>query len=86
MNWPKAVKFVMWKKSQEKCSRTIEYCELIKSELATIIELTGSKGKTPERTLSRTLQDLRDDGYLKFVDYKGTYFLEDKLIDEFRTW
>lgn len=48
---------------------------LIDSELAKIIEETESSGVTPERTLSRELQQLRDLGVIEFLDDKGTYRL-----------
>ena len=47
-----------------------------REELERIREKTGTRGKTPERTLDRTIQDLRDAGLVDFVDYKGTYRLK----------
>lgn len=49
--------------------------ELIDAELNRIVAETGSDGITPERTLSRELQQLRDAGVLEFVDDRGTYRL-----------
>ena len=49
--------------------------ELIEAELPTMIAETGSEGVTPERTLSRELQEMRDRGLLEFVDDRGTYRL-----------
>ncbi len=49
--------------------------ELIDGELDTIIGDTGSKGATPDMTLSRELQQLRDAGVLEFIDDRGTYRL-----------
>lgn len=48
---------------------------LIDAELDQIISETGSQGKTPEMTLSRELQQLRDEGIIEFVDDRGTYRL-----------
>jgi putative restriction endonuclease len=45
---------------------------LIDSELAAIVTEAGSSGATPQQTLSRILQELRDAGVLAFVD-QGTY-------------
>jgi putative restriction endonuclease len=45
---------------------------LIDSELDAIVADTGSAGATPHQTLSRELQQLRDAGFLEFVD-AGTY-------------
>lgn len=48
---------------------------LIDAELATIVAATGSEGITPERALSRELQQLRDRGVIEFVDDRGSYRL-----------
>ena len=53
-------------------SKIFKRQELIKYYLSDIIKETGSKGKTPEQTLSRCLQNLRDIGYIKFID-RGIY-------------
>lgn len=49
--------------------------ELIDAELDRIVSETGSHGATPEMTLSRELQQLRDAGVIEFVDDHGTYRL-----------
>lgn len=49
--------------------------ELIDSEMNRIVSETGSRGETPEMTLSRELQQLRDSGVVEFVDDRGTYRL-----------
>ncbi|MEO6152312.1 MAG: HNH endonuclease [Croceibacterium sp.] len=49
---------------------------LIDAELARIVSETGSTGKTPEMTLSRELQQLRDAGEISFVG-SGTYRLRE---------
>jgi putative restriction endonuclease len=49
--------------------------ELIDAELDRIVNETGSEGATPNMTLSRELQQLRDVGVLEFVDDRGTYRL-----------
>lgn len=51
--------------------------ELIDAELNRIVSETGSTGATPEMTLSRELQQLRDAGVIEFVDDHGAY----RLID-----
>jgi len=48
---------------------------LIDAELPHIIADTGSTGRTPAQTLSRVLQELRDMGYIEFIDSAGTYRL-----------
>lgn len=49
--------------------------DLIDAELTRIVEETGSRGKTPEMTLSRELQQLRDAGLIEFIDDHGSYRL-----------
>lgn len=49
--------------------------DLIFSELERIVAETGSRGLTPEMTLNRELQEMRDRGVLEFMDDKGTYRL-----------
>jgi len=48
--------------------------ELIRAGLDVIIETVGSVGRTPESTLSRVLQELRDENYLEFIG-SGEYRL-----------
>jgi hypothetical protein len=62
------------RQSDEKTKRFTNQ-DLLKNELATIINKTKSKGKTPDRTLSRTLQELRDQGFIKFLG-RGEYILQ----------
>jgi putative restriction endonuclease len=49
--------------------------ELIDAEINRIVSETGSEGATPQMTLSRELQQMRDSGVLEFVDDQGTYRL-----------
>lgn len=52
---------------------------LIEEELDSILEETNSGGATPEQTLSRVLQELRDDEILEFLG-DGRYLLLDTPI------
>ncbi|MBD3730921.1 MAG: hypothetical protein IE933_14575 [Sphingomonadales bacterium] len=45
------------------------------AELERIVSETGSIGLTPHQTLSRELQQLRDQGILEFLNDHGTYRL-----------
>jgi putative restriction endonuclease len=47
--------------------RTFSRQELIDHELDRIVEETRSDGRTPHQTLSRVLQELRDDGQIEFL-------------------
>jgi hypothetical protein len=40
---------------------------LVKNQLSTIITETNTKGKTPQNTLSRILQNFRDSGLINFI-------------------
>ncbi len=51
--------------------------ELIQSQLASIIADVNARGETPAQTLSRVLQELRDDGTIVFESDRGDY----RLID-----
>lgn len=74
MNWALAVLKSAFRQSDPK---TLQFTnqDLIQRELTSIVEATNSVGKTPDRTLSRTLQDLRDQGFLKFQG-RGKYQLK----------
>ncbi len=54
--------------------------DFITEELPRIISAAGSKGRTPHQTLSRVLQELRDEGLVEFLG-NGNYFLQDTTID-----
>lgn len=56
--------------------------ELIKEEIDNIKKDTKTFGATPTQTLSRILQDLRNEGIIHFSDdYRGTYVLLDTPIN-----
>ena len=56
-------------------SRDFTRSDLIDAKLDWIVAETGSVGRTPEMTLSRELQQLRDRGIIDFVDDQGSYRL-----------
>lgn len=56
-------------------SNQFTYNFLKNQQLSIIVDETQSCGKTPDKTLSRVLQVLRDLGIIKFVDNKGLYEL-----------
>lgn len=61
-------------------SRMIPRQQFIAEELTAIAAAVGSVGRTPEQTLSRILQELRDDGLVQFLG-SGFYLLLDSAID-----
>lgn len=79
LNWKEAV----WQASKRlKAKRkAITRQALIDQELQTIIQQVESKGATPAQTLSRVLQELRDDGVLIF-DSRGQYSISYGIEDD----
>lgn len=54
------------------------------NEIQKIIEKTKTKGKTPEQTLHRTLQELRDDKIIEFVNNNGYYKLNTQILQSIK--
>jgi len=52
---------------------------LLEIALSTIVAETRSKGRTPDKTLNRELQELRDDRLIEFVS-RGRYRLTKSLV------
>ena len=72
--WLDSVRDAAQRICSSKNSRRFTNQQLLQFELDQIVEETDSQGKTPERTLSRVLQELRDMGEVEFLD-KGVYEL-----------
>ena len=58
----------------------IERRRFLEQELTAMSESVASIGRTPEQTVSRVLQELRDEGAL-FFSSTGIYVLTDQAID-----
>lgn len=82
MKWQDAVKKALLRIYKKTNNRRVTYYQIVTLELDNIVRDTGTKGKTPEKTLSRELQSLRDKGFLTFEDNQGTYLLTDKFLEE----
>lgn len=78
--WPNAVREAVRRVAFRHGSDRIERQVLLEEELDRIVAETQSMGETPEQTLSRVLQDLRNEGMLQFVQ-SGQYRLTPPLID-----
>lgn len=50
--------------------------DIVENELTGITDEVGSKGETPEQTLSRVLQELRQADVIEFLDNQGHYRLK----------
>jgi len=70
--WPEAVRDAIKRICSGKNSNRFTRQEILQLEMDTIEKETGSHGKTPEQTLSRILQDIRDSGEIEFLG-QGKY-------------
>ena len=75
MNWSETVEEAVHRHCARTGSAAFTRQDLIDAELGRIVSETGSQGATPEMTLSRELQQLRDRGVIEFVDDRGSYRL-----------
>jgi hypothetical protein len=68
MNWESSVLSAINRITKRNRSKLFSRQQILDEELAQIILETKSKGKTPGQTLSRVLQELRDE---KIVEMKS---------------
>lgn len=73
-NWSEAVEIAVRRLVARHGSAEFTRQQMIDEELGRIVRETGSRGATPEMTLSRELQQLRDRGEIAF-DGRGRYRL-----------
>ncbi len=74
-SWNESVKFVIYRLIGDKRGVGFTREQLISTELDRIVYETQSTGVTPEQTLSRVLQELRDGEFIEFSDNDGFYRL-----------
>ncbi|MEA5097419.1 MAG: hypothetical protein VB032_02650 [Burkholderiaceae bacterium] len=79
MTWKDAVIRALTRMSLRHHKNFFRRTDILREELENIKQDTGSVGATPEQTLSRVLQNLRDEGYLDF-DGNGGYTLLDSVF------
>lgn len=73
--WRNAVINGIVRLTETKDSKIFTRQELIDQQLLLITQEAGSTGETPSQTLSRVLQELRDENLLEFIRGKrGTYY------------
>lgn len=65
-NWSKSVELAVARMGA-RVGGEFDLQDLIRDELAAIVRETGSRGATPEATLRRELQQLRDSGRIEFL-------------------
>lgn len=80
MSWRETVLTSLHAHSARHQTRVVERQQFISEEMSVIVAGTGSAGLTPNQTLSRVFQELRNDGLLEFLE-RRSYLLLDKPID-----
>lgn len=61
-------------------SRNIDRKQFLDEELASMSQAMNAAGQTPAQTVSRVLQELRNEGLVEFLD-SGSYVLLDRPFD-----
>ena len=75
MKWKEATLRAVRRLCERKGSKTFTRAELQSQELTQIARDTSATGRTPHLTLDRVMQELRDEGWVAFVDDRGHYRL-----------
>jgi hypothetical protein len=80
LTWREATLQAIRELTHERGSRQFSRPLLIQHKLGQITAAIHSTGQTPEQTLSRVLQELRDEEVLHFLDNQGGYWLLDEPL------
>lgn len=75
MTWREAVEAAARRQAGRSANNVFSRQDLLDAERSAILLDCGGGGETPDQTISRLLQELRDDGVITFVDDEGTYRL-----------
>lgn len=75
MTWREAVEAAVRRQASKRSDRILSRQDLLAEEKARIMSDCGGGGETPDQTISRVLQELRDDGIIRFLDDQGSYQL-----------
>jgi len=75
MTWREAVEAAVRRQAAKNPNGTFTRQDLLADEKNRIISDCGGGGETPEQTISRVLQELRDSGVIRFLDDQGSYQL-----------
>lgn len=81
LTWKAAILLALQNYSVKNSTVKVVRQKFIAEEMTNIIEKTGRSGKTPAQTISRVLQELRDEGILFFSSNSGEYILNNVKID-----
>jgi hypothetical protein len=80
MRWRDSVLAALHRFAVRHGSRNIERQTFLEEELSRISAEVATRGRTPHQTISRVLQELRDEGLIEFIS-SGSYLLTDQPID-----
>ena len=80
MTWREAVLASLQAYSARHATRVVRRVAFRDEELDLIVAATGATGATPRQTMSRVLQELRDEGVIEFLS-PGKYLLLNAPID-----
>jgi DNA-binding IclR family transcriptional regulator len=75
MTWREAVEAAVKRQAGKSADRVFSRQDLLQDERSRILSDCGGGGETPDQTISRVLQELRNDGVIAFLDDQGTYQL-----------
>ena len=78
--WKDAVKNALERYSKNNSVNVIKRADFLAQELDSIKQATQKSGGTPSQTVSRCLQELREEGFLYFSDNSGEYVMNQKQI------
>lgn len=81
LTWKEAIALALERYSSRNATVKITRQKFIAEEIDHVVADTGSAGKTPSQTVSRVLQELRDEGVLFFSNNSGEYVLNRVQID-----
>ena len=79
-SWKVSVESALARFAARHKSAQVSRAAFMAEELATMLAETGSVGRTPAQTVSRVLQELRDEGHL-FFSNSGSYTINGVSID-----
>jgi hypothetical protein len=75
MTWKEAVEAAVRREAAKDSGGVFTRQDLLANEEGRIQSDSGGGGETPGQTISRCLQELEDDGVIRFLDRQGTYQL-----------
>jgi predicted restriction endonuclease len=81
LSWQAAVKLALNRYAIRHKTIQIQRLKFLEEELEQIMNDTLKRGQTPKQTVSRILQELRDEGFLFFSNNNGKYILNHVTVN-----